>query len=53
MSNDVPLAPLDIVYVHHKKIVNLNIFVQQYISDNLPRFGPWMWYLPGYQDRAN
>ena len=53
VSNDVPLAPLDIVYVHHKKIVNLNIFVQQYISDNLPRFGSWMWYLPGYQDRNN
>ena len=48
IANDVPLAPLDIVYVHHKKIVNLNIFVQQYISDNLPRFGAWMWYLPGY-----
>ncbi len=28
ISNDVPLAPLDIVYVHHKKIVNLNIFVR-------------------------
>ena len=50
VSNDVPLAPLDIVYVHHKKIVNLNIFVQQYISDNLPRFGAWMWYFPGYRD---
>ena len=52
VSNDVSLAPLDIVYVHHKKIVNLNLFVEQYISNNLPRFGPWMWYLPGYQDRA-
>jgi protein involved in polysaccharide export with SLBB domain len=51
LANDVPLAPLDIVYVHHKKIVNVNIFVQQYISDNLPRFGAWMWYLPGYQER--
>ncbi|MFC2144407.1 polysaccharide biosynthesis/export family protein [Acidobacteriota bacterium] len=50
VSNDVSLAPLDIVYVHHKKIVNLNLFVEQYISANLPRFGPWMWYLPGYQD---
>jgi protein involved in polysaccharide export with SLBB domain len=53
VSNDVPLAPLDIVYVHHKKIVNVNIFVEQYISDNLPRFGAWMWYFPGYQDRYN
>lgn len=48
VANDVPLAPLDIVYVHHKRIVNVNIFVEQYISDNLPRFGPWMYYLPGY-----
>ena len=51
VSNDIPLAPLDIVYVHHKKIVNVNIFVEQYISDNLPRFGAWMWYFPGYADR--
>ena len=49
VSRDVPLAPLDIIYVHHKKIVNVNIFVQQYVSDNLPRFGAWMWYLPGYR----
>ena len=49
IANDFQLAPLDIVYVHHKKIVNVNIFVQQYISDNLPRFGAWMWYFPGYQ----
>jgi polysaccharide export outer membrane protein len=48
VSDDVLLAPLDIIYVHHKKIVNVNIFVTQYISDNLPRFGAWMWYLPGY-----
>jgi protein involved in polysaccharide export with SLBB domain len=50
VSDDVLLAPLDIIYVHHKKIVNVNIFVTQYISDNLPRFGAWMWYLPGYGD---
>lgn len=48
LSKDIPLAPLDIIYVHHKKIVNVNIFMEQYISDNLPRFGSWMWYLPGY-----
>ena len=53
VANDVPLAPLDIVYVHHKKIVNVNIFMQQYISDNLPRFGAWAWYLPGYADQRN
>jgi protein involved in polysaccharide export with SLBB domain len=50
VRNDPQLAPLDIVYVHHKKIVNVNIFVEQYISNNLPRLGPWMWYLPGYRD---
>jgi protein involved in polysaccharide export with SLBB domain len=49
LTNDVPLAPLDIVYVHWKKIVNVNIFTTQYISDNLPRFGAWAWYLPGYR----
>jgi protein involved in polysaccharide export with SLBB domain len=53
VSDDVPLAPLDIIYVHHKKIVNVNIFVEQYISNNLPRLGPWMWYLPGYRDSQN
>lgn len=52
ITNDPTLAPLDIVYVHHKRIVNVNIFVEQYISDNLPQFGPWAWYLPGYQDRV-
>jgi protein involved in polysaccharide export with SLBB domain len=41
--NDVPLAPLDIVYVHHKKIVNLNIFVEQYLSDNIPNLKGWGW----------
>lgn len=53
ITNDVPLAPLDIVYVHHKKIVNVNLFVEQYISNNLPQFGPWAWYLPGYRDRLD
>ena len=48
ISDDVPLAPLDIIYVHHKKIVNVNILMNQYVSNNLPRFGAWMWYLPGY-----
>ena len=53
LTNDVPLAPLDIVYVHWKRIVNVNIFVEQYISDNVPQFGPWAWYLPGYADLVN
>ena len=43
IANDVPLAPLDIVYVHHKKIVNLNIFVEQYLSDNIPDLKGWGW----------
>lgn len=50
LKDDIPLAPLDIVYIHHKKIVNVNIFMEQYISNNLPRFGAWMYYLPGYGD---
>jgi protein involved in polysaccharide export with SLBB domain len=50
IKNDFELAPMDIVYVHHKRIVNVNIFVEQYISDNLPRFGSWMYYFPGYGD---
>jgi polysaccharide export outer membrane protein len=45
IANDVPLAPLDIIYVHHKKIVNVNIFVEQYISDNIPRLYGWGFYL--------
>jgi polysaccharide export outer membrane protein len=50
LQNDIELAPLDIVYVHWKNVVNVNIFMTQWISDNLPRFGPWMFYLPGYQE---
>jgi protein involved in polysaccharide export with SLBB domain len=53
LASDVPLAPLDVVYVHWKKIVNVNNFVEQYISNNLPQFGPWVWYLPGYSERVN
>ena len=48
LTNDVQLAPLDIVYVHWKKIVNVNIFVDQYISSNIPQLYGWAWYLPGY-----
>jgi polysaccharide export outer membrane protein len=48
LQNDIELAPLDIVYVHWKNVVNVNIFMTQWISDNLPTFGPWMFYLPGY-----
>ena len=48
-THDVPLAPLDTIYVHHKKIVNVNLFVRQYISDNLPRFGEWFYWIPAYR----
>jgi polysaccharide export outer membrane protein len=53
LENDVPLAPLDTIYVHHKKITNANLFVQQYISANLPQLGSWFWWIPGYQTTAN
>lgn len=43
LGNDIPLAPLDIVYVHWKKIINVNLFVEQYISDNIPDLQGWWW----------
>jgi protein involved in polysaccharide export with SLBB domain len=51
LSNDIPLAPLDIIYVHHKKIVNVNIFVEQYISDNIPRLEGWAFLFWGAENR--
>ena len=33
---DLPLRPLDIVFVPRSKIANVNVFVQQYIRDALP-----------------
>jgi polysaccharide biosynthesis/export protein len=33
---DVQLQPQDIVYVPRKRISNVNLFVQQYIQDNIP-----------------
>jgi len=51
LSNDIPLAPLDIIYVHHKKIVNVNIFVEQYISDNIPRLEGWAFLFWGEEYR--
>ncbi len=47
-ADDVPLAPLDVVYVHHSKIVGLNIFVEQVISRNIPQVGPWLYYFGDY-----
>jgi protein involved in polysaccharide export with SLBB domain len=33
---DLPLRPLDVVFVPRSKIANVNLFVQQYIRDTLP-----------------
>jgi protein involved in polysaccharide export with SLBB domain len=45
LGNDIPLAPMDTIYVHHKKIVNVNLFVEQYISDNIPDLKGWWWWI--------
>ncbi|MEM7350756.1 MAG: polysaccharide biosynthesis/export family protein [Acidobacteriota bacterium] len=41
-KNDVPLAPADVIFVPRKKISNLNLFIDQYITQNIPfsRFYP-------------
>jgi polysaccharide biosynthesis/export protein len=36
LVQDVQLQPHDIVYVPRKRISNLNLFVQQWIQDNIP-----------------
>jgi len=35
-TEDVPLAPSDIVFVPRSGIANLNLFVEQYVRNNLP-----------------
>ena len=35
-SQDVPLQPYDMVFVPRSGITNVNLWVQQYIRDNLP-----------------
>jgi protein involved in polysaccharide export with SLBB domain len=50
LTHDLQLAPLDTVYVHWKKIVNVNYFVDFYISRNLPRFGEWLYWIPAYRN---
>jgi polysaccharide export outer membrane protein len=35
-SVDVPLQPFDIVYVPKSRIANVNLFMEQYIKNNLP-----------------
>ena len=36
VDKDVQLAPSDVIYVPRKNIANLNLFVEQYIVNNLP-----------------
>ena len=43
LQDDIQLAPLDIIYVPQKKIVNVNDFVEYYINRNVPRVGAWFW----------
>jgi protein involved in polysaccharide export with SLBB domain len=35
-SEDVPLRPYDVVFVPRSKVANVNVFVEQYIRNNLP-----------------
>jgi protein involved in polysaccharide export with SLBB domain len=35
-SEDVPLQPTDIIFVPRSKIANVNLFVEQWIRNNLP-----------------
>jgi protein involved in polysaccharide export with SLBB domain len=44
-TDDVQLAPLDTIYVHHKRIVDVNLFVEQYISNNIPDVKGWYWWI--------
>jgi hypothetical protein len=36
VEKDVQLAPSDIIYVPRKHVSNVNLFVEQYIENNLP-----------------
>ena len=35
-TKDVPLAPADVVFVPRKRIANLNLFIDQYLTKNIP-----------------
>ncbi len=35
-TKDVPLAPADVIFVPRKRISNLNLFVDQYLTKNIP-----------------
>ena len=40
-ARDVPLAPSDVVFVPRSKIANINVWVDQYIRQNIP-FNLWL-----------
>jgi protein involved in polysaccharide export with SLBB domain len=40
-ADDVPLAPSDVIFVPRSKIANVNIWVDQYIRQNIP-FNLWL-----------
>jgi len=33
---DIPLGPMDVVYVPRSMIADVNVFVEQYIRNNIP-----------------
>jgi polysaccharide biosynthesis/export protein PslD len=43
IEGDVPLAPYDIIYVPRKHVSDVNLFVEQYITNNLP-FSVSTWF---------
>lgn len=44
-AQDVPLAPYDVAFVPRSKIADVNLFVKQYIRDNLP-IQPGLGFVP-------
>jgi protein involved in polysaccharide export with SLBB domain len=41
---DLPLAPTDVIFVPRSKIANVNLFVRQYIDNNIPQvFGYFLY----------
>jgi hypothetical protein len=35
-DQDVPLAPTDVIFVPRSRIANVNLFVEQFIKNNIP-----------------
>ena len=44
-DQDVPLQPFDIAFVPRSKIADVNLWVKQYIKDNLP-IQPGLGFVP-------